>query len=360
MHGWRRWISRGARGAGRGLDAGDGGRAPGRDPSPPAWRVCQPGRDRCRRGAGRVRAAGRGPARSARARALATSEGNPLVARVTVNRIWAQYSAAVWSRPAKTFGSQGTPPTHPELLDWLATEPTPRRVAPEGVAPPDRHVGDLSAVFASGGRGRGRAGRARPRFNRLLARAPHRRLDAGCRARRDVRGQRASRRARRRPAGVSAAAGGRSLKRRANTARASGATHRHRPASGARSTRSGGGPRRTRARAIALTRPAARAAPCAAGERARPAQALATLNHPAFWEAARALGRRMRDEARSADTSARIDYGFHLCTARPARARELQVAARALRTGARAARRRRCVVAGGQRSLNLDETLSNH
>ncbi len=85
------------------------------------------------------------------------------------------------------------------------------------------------------------------------------------------------------------------------------------------------------------------------GRTSTPLQALATLNDPAFWEAARALGRRMRDEPPSAaDPAERIAYGFRLCTARPAARARGAIAARALRTGARAARRRRCLVTGGQ------------
>ncbi len=71
----------------------------------------------------------KGPASSAEKRLTrldlakwTVSPDNPLTARAVVNRLWGRYLGTPVSANPIELGSQGVPPTHPELLDWLSIE----------------------------------------------------------------------------------------------------------------------------------------------------------------------------------------------------------------------------------------------
>ncbi len=112
---------------------------------------------------------------------------NPLTARVIVNRVWQQYFGRGLVETENDFGTQGSPPTHPELLDWLAKEftlPTPEaapRTAPGAArAWSLKHLHRLivtSATYRQSSHARSDLSRLDPN-NRLLARQSRLRLDA--------------------------------------------------------------------------------------------------------------------------------------------------------------------------------------
>jgi mono/diheme cytochrome c family protein len=102
-----------------------------------------------------------------------TSPENPLLARVMVNRIWAGHFSEGLVRTPNDFGRQGEPPTHPELLDWLAAE-----FAERGWSVKQMHRQImLSNVYRASSVAGDAALQTDPE-NRFLSRFPRRRLDA--------------------------------------------------------------------------------------------------------------------------------------------------------------------------------------
>lgn len=97
---------------------------------------------------------------------------NPLTARVTINRWWAMLFGNGLVATVNDFGAQGEPPSHPELLDWLADDlmgdwDTKRAIKQIVSSATYRQSSRQTAEML-----------ASDHDNRLLARGPRRRLEA--------------------------------------------------------------------------------------------------------------------------------------------------------------------------------------
>jgi len=246
------------------------------------------------------------------------SPDNPLTGRVTLNRQWAAFFGRGLVRTAEDFGYQGEPPSHPELLDWLALE-LPRQ---GGSLKRMHKLIVMSATYQQ-------SSRATPELlakdpeNRLLARGPRVRLEAEV-----------IRDAALRASGLLAErVGGPSVFPPQPTGVTTEGTY-----GGLEWKVSPGGDRyrrglytftkRTAPFAMATTFDAPSGEVCVARREVSntPLQALTLLNDPVFEEAAQALGQLMA--ARGGSVEERVDALFRRCLTRPPDRDELSQLAR--------------------------------
>ena len=101
------------------------------------------------------------------------SEKNPLIGRVTMNRLWQRYFGAGLVQTENDFGTQGSDPTHPQLLDWLAVEFVDRDWDLKAM----HKLIVMSATYRQASNTRQDAEKIDP-YNKLLARQNRIRLDA--------------------------------------------------------------------------------------------------------------------------------------------------------------------------------------
>lgn len=255
-----------------------------------------------------------GPAtRLTLARWLVSPE-HPLTARVTVNRIWQEYFGRGLVRTSEDFGRQGEAPTHPELLDWLAS-----RFRDSGWKVKDLHrLIVTSAVYRQSSQARPDVDPRDPN-NTLLFRQQRLRLPAESI----------------RDAALSAgqllypAIGGKSVRppQPAGVAELAYA--------GSVKWNESQGPERYRRglyihfqrtvpypQLMNFDAPDANTASCRRERSTTPLQALNLLNDPVFVEAAQALAVRVLRELPSASLEERIGHAFSICLQRSPADRE--------------------------------------
>ncbi len=279
------------------------------------------------------------------------SRENPLVARVTVNRWWAELFGRGLVATPEDFGIKGEPPSHPELLDWLAVEFMDHGWSLKHLL----RVITLSETYGRASRV-DPAARARDDQNVLLARGPRLRLDAEM-----IRDN------------ALAAAG-------LLSARMGGPPVRPPQPPGLWESKVGGDRvtydvsagedawrrgiytvwKRTSPYPsfTAFDAPARTACAVQRSRSNTPLQALVLLNDPVYVEAARALGRRMAAETQGAPLAERLRHGFRLCLSRSPGAVELAALERLWREQAAAADEPAAWHAIGTVLLNLDEMIT--
>jgi hypothetical protein len=100
---------------------------------------------------------------------------NPLTARVAVNHLWARHFGQPLVSTLFDFGRNGKPPSHPELLDWLAVELMEQGWKMKGL---HRLIVTSSAYRMTSGPNAASPNRDIDRENRLLWRFPRRQIEA--------------------------------------------------------------------------------------------------------------------------------------------------------------------------------------
>ncbi len=117
------------------------------------------------------------------------SKEHPLTSRVTVNRYWAMFFGTGLVKTVNDFGSQSEPPSHPQLLDWLACQfrdgdvnPAAARAVSRAPAKPWDTKALVRQIVTSATYRQGAAVTPalleRDPYNRLLTRGPRLRLEA--------------------------------------------------------------------------------------------------------------------------------------------------------------------------------------
>lgn len=234
------------------------------------------------------------------------SEDNPLTARVTVNRFWEQIFGGSIVETSEDFGTQGDLPTHPELLDWLATEFMRQNWSMKKTL----RLIVTSATYRQSARVTSEL-KERDPYNKLLARGPRFRVEAEMV--RDI---------------ALAAAGLLSLKIGGPSVfpyQPEGLWDR--PYSDEKWVESKGEDRYRRGiytfirrtvlypSLVTFDAPSREFCTVRRVRTNTPLQALATLNDPAFFEASQALAKRMMLDG-GPNPAARVAYGFRRCVSR--------------------------------------------
>jgi hypothetical protein len=278
------------------------------------------------------------------------SRDNPLVARVTVNRLWGEIFGQGLVATPEDFGVKGERPSHPELLDWLAVEFMDSRWSLKHVI----RAMVTSTTYRQSSK-RTPYMQTRDPHNRLLARGPRLRLDAE--AIRDnalvIAGTLNSKMGGvpirpPQPEGLWAKV---SLEKQEYVATT--------------------GPERNRRGVYVIWKRSspypslanfdATARLTCTVKRSRsntPMQALTLLNDPVFVEAAQSLASRIIQECDSNAIEERIRFAFRVCTAREPKPEEIAILTRLYQTQCTSGSKESAWQAVATALLNLDETIT--